>query len=216
MSAQSTRFCSRCGVGIQPDANFCHACGAAVHKTEVPPAQFVARESPSPSHRNHSQVVTGFIDKHLMPGEMIAYHTQLHWVVFMPPLVLFIVVMALFSLGGAGPTIAVILLLFVGLPMTLDALVTRATSEFVVTNKRVLIKTGWMRRHSLETLLSQVEGIRVEQGILGRMLDYGTIVVSGTGGSKESFDRIADPMLFRRRVQDQIVAIEERRNRQSV
>ena len=80
----------------------------------------------------------------------------------------------------------------------------RANSEFAVTNKRVLIKTGWIRRHSLEILLSKIEGIRVEQDVLGRMWDYGTIVVSGTGGSKEPFHRIAEPMLFRRRVQDQI------------
>ena len=76
--------------------------------------------------------------------------------------------------------------------------------------KRVLIKTGWIRRHSLETLLSKVEGIRVEQDILGRMLDYGTIVVSGTGGSKESFHKIADPIMFRQRIQEEIAAGEER------
>ena len=82
----------------------------------------------------------------------------------------------------------------------------RANSEFAVTNKRVLIKTGWIRRHSLETLLSKIEGIRVEQDVLGRMWDYGTIVVSGTGGSKEPFRRIASPMQFRREIQEQIVA----------
>jgi uncharacterized membrane protein YdbT with pleckstrin-like domain len=55
-------------------------------------------------------------------------------------------------------------------------------------------------------LLSKIETIRVEQGILGRALDYGTIVVSGTGGSKEPFRTIASPMEFRRKVQEQIAA----------
>jgi hypothetical protein len=132
--------------------------------------------------------------------------TQLHWAIFIGPLVLFIVAVCLFSVGGNAPIIAVLLLLFGAIPTAIDAAVTRATSEFVVTNKRVLIKTGWIRRHSLETLLSKVEGIRVEQDILGRMFDYGTIVVTGTGGSKEQFHKISDPMLFRRRIQDEIAA----------
>jgi uncharacterized membrane protein YdbT with pleckstrin-like domain len=72
------------------------------------------------------------------------------------------------------------------------------------TNKRVLVKIGWLRRQSLETLLSKIETIGVEQDILGRALDYGTIVVTGTGGSKEPFRTIASPMEFRRAVQEQI------------
>ncbi len=96
--------------------------------------------------------------------------------------------------------------------MTIGAIVDWRTSEFAVTNKRVLIKTGWIRRHSLETLLTKVEAIGVEQGIFGRALDYGTIIVSGTGGSKEVFHMIDSPMMFRRRVHDQISASEERRN----
>jgi uncharacterized membrane protein YdbT with pleckstrin-like domain len=99
-----------------------------------------------------------------------------------------------------------LLLVLFAFPLVITALIARATSEFAVTNKRVLIKIGWLRRHSLETLLSKIETIRVEQGILGRALDYGTIVVSGTGGSKEPFRTIASPMEFRRKVQDQIAA----------
>jgi uncharacterized membrane protein YdbT with pleckstrin-like domain len=96
------------------------------------------------------------------------------------------------------------LLVFLVFPLAITSLIARATSEFAVTNKRVLIKIGWIRRHSLETLLSKVEGIRVEQSVFGRMWDYGTIVVSGTGGSKEPFRKIASPMQFRREVQEQI------------
>src|SRR5437773_7607565 len=98
------------------------------------------------------------------------------------------------------------LMLVVILPLAaLPAFVARRTSEFAVTNKRVLIKTGLIRCHSLETLLSKIESIGVTQGILGRILDFGTIVVSGTGGSKEPFHRIADPLQFQCKVQEQIV-----------
>jgi hypothetical protein len=73
-------------------------------------------------------------------------------------------------------------------------------------------QTGWIRRYSVETLLTKVESIRVDQSVLGRMLDYGTIIISRTGGSKEPFHKIAQPMMFRRRVQDQISASEQLRN----
>jgi uncharacterized membrane protein YdbT with pleckstrin-like domain len=91
-----------------------------------------------------------------------------------------------------------------------------ATSEFAVTNKRVIMKVGWVRRRSLETLLSKVESIGVDQGIVGRMLDFGTISVNGTGGTSESFPQIGAPLEFRRQVQDVIARLEESRAAVSV
>ncbi len=75
------------------------------------------------------------------------------------------------------------------------------SSEFAVTDKRVIIKVGILHRRTLEMLLSKVEAISVDQGLAGRMLDYGTIVVVGSGGTRESFERIAGPLEFRRAVQ---------------
>jgi len=53
-----------------------------------------------------------------------------------------------------------------------------------------------------------VEGIQVKQSILGRVLDYGSIIVSGTGGMNDPFHKITNPMKFRRKVQEQIEATE--------
>jgi len=153
-----------------------------------------------------------YVEKHLMPGEQIEYRANLHWLVFILPTLLLIAGILLYSLGGNFLKILA-LILFVGVLVTgLSAVIERRTSEFAVTNKRVLIKTGLIRRHSLETLLSKIESIGVAQTLLGRILGFGTIVISGTGGSKEPFHRIADPMMFRRRVQEQIAAMEERRD----
>jgi len=89
----------------------------------------------------------------------------------------------------------------IGLLMLVPPWIRSISSEFAVTNKRVLVKVGLIRRHSLELLLQKVEGIGVDQGILGRILGYGTITVSGTGGTREAFRMIADPLEFRRQVQ---------------
>jgi uncharacterized membrane protein YdbT with pleckstrin-like domain len=56
----------------------------------------------------------------------------------------------------------------------------------------------------VELQLSKVEGIVVEQGIIGRLFDYGSIIVGGTGGTKEPFALIRAPIMFRKQVQQQI------------
>ncbi len=101
--------------------------------------------------------------------------------------------------------LGLLMLAFSALPGLLSAFVNFTTSEFGVSNKRVLMKTGFISRHSLETLLGKVESIGVHQGVLGRILGYGVVVIGGTGGSKEAFFGIRDPLEFRRRVQEQIV-----------
>jgi uncharacterized membrane protein YdbT with pleckstrin-like domain len=80
----------------------------------------------------------------------------------------------------------------------------RATSEFTVTTSRVIMKIGWVNQRTVELQLSKVEGITVEQDIFGRVFDYGSIVVGGTGGTKEPFALIRGPIAFRRHVQQQL------------
>lgn len=72
----------------------------------------------------------------------------------------------------------------IALILGLGSLVNYSASEFGVTNKRILAKVGWAKRRSLDMLLTKVEGIYVEQGILGKILGYGTVVVTGTGAPR--------------------------------
>ncbi len=80
------------------------------------------------------------------------------------------------------------------------------TSEFGVTNQRVIIKTGFIGRDSSDIMLTKIEGVQVDQEILERVLDYGSIAVTGVGGTKEPFHKISDPLEFREQVEEQVVA----------
>jgi uncharacterized membrane protein YdbT with pleckstrin-like domain len=80
----------------------------------------------------------------------------------------------------------------------------RNATEMAVTNRRVLIKTGMLSRRTLDLMLTRVESIGVEETACSRMLGYGLVVVRGTGGTPEPFDKIAHPQEFRRAVQEQI------------
>lgn len=143
----------------------------------------------------------GFIDASLVPGEWIVYRTRLHWIIFR-----WVALLALLAVPAArliSNDIGLIFLVTAGIALV-PSLIKFVSSEFGVTNKRVLIKTGFISRHSLEILLEKVEGIGVDQGILGRTLGFGSIVITGTGGTRERFDTIFAPLEFRRQVQAQL------------
>ena len=149
----------------------------------------------------------GYIDDNLMSGEQVVYRAKLHWVVFLGPII-FAVIAFMFFAGG-GDTAAGGFFLLIAIIWGISAFISFKTSEFGITNKRVLIKVGFIRRSSLETLLTKVEGIQVNQGILGRIMNYGTILVKGTGGTSNPFHKIEAPLEFRKKVQEQIASIQQ-------
>lgn len=139
----------------------------------------------------------GYIEESLLPGEAIVARARCHWVVFVKAaaiIVFGLVVLAYQHTIGA-------ILVAVGVLAAIPPLVTFLTSEFAVTTKRVVIKTGFVQRRTLELLLRQVEAISVDQTIVGRMFGYGSITLTGTGGVHEAFHNIAAPLQFRRDVQ---------------
>jgi membrane protein YdbS with pleckstrin-like domain len=151
----------------------------------------------------------GYVDSNLMSGETVVYRTKLHWIILAPAGLL----AALLLAGGAvfllypqarlgGP----VCLLAAALVIVGPA-VRYGSSEFAVTNKRVAIKVGWLHRRTLEMVLQKVESIAVDQGVMGRLLGYGTLTVHGTGGTPETFDKIRAPLEFRRYVNEQLSAI---------
>lgn len=137
-----------------------------------------------------------------MVGEQVAYRTKLHWSVFGGAVFWVVLGVVMLSANSANPA-GVLSLVFAPIAGVLEY-IAFATSEFGVTTKRIIIKTGFIRRISAETLLTKVEGIAVEQGILGRLFGYGTIIVHGTGSTRTPYKKISNPMEFRRQVQQQI------------
>ena len=152
----------------------------------------------------------GYVDEHLLPGEQVIYTGHLHKLTYFVPV---LAAIALIGIGGwaitSGMTPVAIIAFVAALLPLVWAHINYTSSEFAVTDKRVIIKTGFVQRRTLETMLGKVEGISVDQTIAGRMLGFGTITVTGTGGTKEPFANIAKPLEFRRQVQAQVSASEE-------
>lgn len=150
----------------------------------------------------------GYIDENLINGERVVHRSKLHWIVFVGPIV-FTIIAFIFFTGGEEIAAVGIFFFLIAIIWAISAFISFKTSEFGITNKRVLIKVGFIRRNSLETLLTKVEGIQVNQGILGRILNYGTITVKGTGGTSNPFRKIEAPLEFREKVQEQIASIQK-------
>jgi uncharacterized membrane protein YdbT with pleckstrin-like domain len=121
--------------------------------------------------------MANYISETLIEGETVTYEAKLHWITFV--------------------SLRAILTLFV------HPLLNRISSEFAVTNKRVIWKQGIIHRHTGEMTLLKIENVQVDQGVFGRIFNYGTVALVGTGGTRESFDLISAPLRFRKAILQQ-------------
>jgi len=148
----------------------------------------------------------GYVERHLLPNEHVVYKTRLHWVLFVKPVLLMLagIVLAVLLRQVAEPPwlwmvgAAVVL---AGVGWWLVHYVEVMTSEFAVTSTRLILKVGLISRYTTELLLTKVESIGVQQGLTGRVLNFGDLTVTGTGGAREVFRRVRDPIGFRNHVQ---------------
>jgi len=148
----------------------------------------------------------GYVERHLLPDERVLYKTRLHWVLYLKAMLLTLVgiVLAIILAQVADPPWAWYVgvgVAVIGILWWLVRWVELRTSEFAVTSMRLIFKVGLVARYTTELLLAKVESISVTQGLLGRMLNYGDLIVTGTGGAREVFARVHDPVGFRNEVQ---------------
>ena len=93
--------------------------------------------------------------------------------------------------------LTVLFLAVVGLGFAANAWFHRWTTEIGVTDRRVVYKKGFISRQTTEMNMDKVETVLVDQGLAGRLLNFGTITIKGAGESIERLPRIADPLTVR-------------------
>jgi len=169
----------------------------------IPPSPRTASE-PSPPALDPKSLGS-YTTATLQADERPLHKTTLHWMVLVVP-----ILAAIFSLIIIGPIgmIAswkgqswVWLLLVIPIAIVAFAVLAVRTSELVITDRRVLIKAGFIQRQTFEMFISKIESVAVTQGMLGRFFNYGTVEIRGTGGSSESFATIVAPLQFRDAIQ---------------
>jgi uncharacterized membrane protein YdbT with pleckstrin-like domain len=150
-----------------------------------------------------------YVARVLQPGEVVRYVAGLHWILYGPGLVLWIVA-GILALLRPDPTLhwflnrtAVIsawLCFAVGVILIARAWFEWWTTEIAVTDRRVIYKTGFIQRETTEMHMDKVESVDVKQSILGRVLDYGDVEIHGTGHGFEPLRKIAHPLELRNHI----------------
>lgn len=127
----------------------------------------------------------GYVTEVLESDEQVLGEAQIHWIYLIFAAIIFIIGFTIII----GPIIAAYMVLSYYL------------KEFVITNKRVIYKRGVISRNVDEIDIRRIEGTNLRQGILGRMLGYGRVIVRGTGVGNINFPLIATPIEFKRLVE---------------
>jgi uncharacterized membrane protein YdbT with pleckstrin-like domain len=127
--------------------------------------------------------MASYIEQQLGRDERVVARAKVTgWIYFLPALVTLVTMGILF-------------------PILIFPYIQRTTTDLGVTNKRVIAKSGLISRRTIEQRIQKIESIRVNQGILGRLFDYGTIMIHGTGGATTPIAMVANPFAFKRAVE---------------
>jgi uncharacterized membrane protein YdbT with pleckstrin-like domain len=147
-----------------------------------------------------------YVQHVLQPGEEVRHTASIHWFVYWPGVLTLILAAVIYGYAHTGEH-AVRLWDIVAAGLALIALVllfrewfTWWTTEIAVTNRRIIFKEGFIRRNTVEMHMDKVESVDVDQSILGRILDYGDVIVKGTGTGFEPLKRISAPIELRNQI----------------
>jgi membrane protein YdbS with pleckstrin-like domain len=124
-----------------------------------------------------------YIQQSLTKGEQVVLQARISWWSQLPLLIFGFLLLPVMGLG---------------LLLWLIAVARYFTTEMAITNKRVIAKFGFISRRTVEINLQRIESIQVHQGLLGRLFNYGSIIVSGAGNPQAPIPGISDPLGFRR------------------
>lgn len=221
--------CPKCGQEIPNTSSTCLNCGYRLQENTTssfsrPPKSRITSDSPN----------TKFVSENLTPEEKILYSAEWHWINYVKMALLGTIPLAFLLLwiygigclisasnlehfyeqyrnysysGGPGPELVWGLYLpcfILSAIIWVYGLFAIKHNEFVVTNKRIIIKSGIIIRASYELRLEMLESIQVYQGILGRILGFGSILVHGVGASRQAVMWIKSPLEFRQHIFEEL------------
>lgn len=124
----------------------------------------------------------GYVDENLIRGEQVIYRGKL----------------SAWAFGGRIALGILLIPVVVGIFILAGVWIWMISAELAITNKRVITKFGWIRRDTIEINLGKVESLQVDQTVWGRVWNYGSMQINGTGTSHAPIYGVADPLTFRR------------------
>ena len=148
-----------------------------------------------------------YIQSVLQPGETVIRIGKIHWIAYVPG-ALVLIAAAYLAYDAAGPHTLlrfapkfewpiVYVVLAGAFILLFRSWFRQWTTEIGVTDRRVIQKSGFISRKTAEMNIHQVERVEVNQSILGRIFDYGSIQIHGSGQGLEGLENVAEPLALR-------------------
>lgn len=172
------------------------------------------------------QVTTKYIYSALIPGEKVLYQATIHWLFYLDLGAIFLVILSGYLLISHPPfldardaalisvwvppllskevidisvwEVGLASLLCIGVLILAEVFTAKQTTELAITSKRVVVKFGFLTRTIIELKLRRFESITVEQSMLGKIFNYGTLTITGMGGVKTTIPSIVAPLRFKK------------------
>lgn len=208
--------CPKCGFeNIKTKFSACPKCGLIISKyfrtEDRKPVEFLSKSKVNnkPDEIIKKRTNKNYIDIHLMAGENILHRGYMHKM----PIILYSLAIAPFTLISFSLLIALrskglaYLILIAGIGTIIMLRLALKKTEMAVTNKRVIIKKGIFATRSLELIISKIESVVVDKGLIGNMFDYGDVIIIGSGGTKELLRWVKAPVEFRNAVNQSLSSI---------
>lgn len=200
--------CPQCGKEVSSLAKKCPNCGFVFDGKETEDNAPDNDCSNGDEEQNQNESTPVFAAQNLIQGERILCSAKWHWMNYaLFALVGIAGVYLLYRMIKENPYIDNVMFIIPPAILILVAIIGYISiehNEFVITNRRIIIKSGIIMRQSYELRLELLESIQVYQGILGRMFEYGTIIVHGVGASRGIAMRLESPLEFRQKIFEEI------------
>jgi uncharacterized membrane protein YdbT with pleckstrin-like domain len=144
-----------------------------------------------------------YVDSVLEPGENVRYRTNVSRTIYTPSILLAVCAAAVLIVGANHRETEeffwffAIVCAIAAIGAFIPAWFRRSTTEIAVTDRRIILKRGFIRRATLEMNLQKVESVDVDQTLLGRLFDFGSVTIRGTGSTFETLSMIDSPLKLR-------------------
>lgn len=144
-----------------------------------------------------------YVDSILEPGESVRYRTSVSGTIYIPSILLTLCSLAVLIAGvNNRESIEIswffaIIFAIAAIGAFLPAWFRRSTTEIAVTDRRIVLKRGFIRRHTIELNMQKVESVDIDQTLIGRLFNFGDVTIRGVGSSYETLRMIHAPLKLR-------------------
>jgi len=128
------------------------------------------------------------------------YVARLHLILFFWPAVLFCIAVYISQRYPEASLIALALVIFAFI-WGFMVLMNYLYSSLTIKKQQVILRKGVLIRNTMDIPINKIESIDIRQTIFGTLLCYGTVVITGTGGTQQMVNYLSHPLTCRRYIE---------------